>query len=129
TLPAPSGQPSTSAAPKGNPVDPAFGKDKLRLMDPCSVIDKTVLAPLGTVPDNYRPDNFFGCRDTVNAPHGGKVSAGVILGDSVKADVVAGATEQIQGLKTQVQPLPDGSSCFVRVLTEEQPSPTSLTIQ
>ncbi|GAA3879714.1 DUF3558 domain-containing protein [Saccharothrix violaceirubra] len=120
---------STGAAPTGTagegPVDPAFAVDKLRLIDPCALLERDLLAQLGTPGETSR-SGFSRCSNFMKDKNKKDLAVTVDVGQSLTAEL-NNAKKQLAGLKSHEQVLP-GSACFVSVITQEKPG-LGITVQ
>lgn len=122
----PSEQPTTTGTPStGEPVDPAFAMDKLRLLDPCKLLDETTLKELGK-PDDVSPSGFSRCSNFMRDKDGKDLSITVEVGQTMTSEIKK-ADKQIAGLRSYEQVL-EGSACFVSVITQEDPG-LAFTVQ
>ncbi len=122
----PSGSSETPPPPAaGEPVDPAFAADKLRLTDPCELLDEDVLKRFGTPGDRSR-SGFSRCSNFMKDQGGKDLAVTVELGQSMTSELKK-ADKQIAGLRSYEQVL-DNSACFVSVITQEQPG-LGITVQ
>ncbi|RKT57258.1 hypothetical protein [Saccharothrix australiensis] len=111
--------------PSGQPVDPAFAPDKLRLTDPCKLLDREVLAQFGK-PGEVSPTGFSRCSNYMADKNGKDLAVSVEIGQTMATELKK-ADKQLAGLKSYEQTL-DSSACFVSVITQERP-PLGLTVQ
>ncbi|MEU0882172.1 hypothetical protein ABZ345_26445 [Lentzea sp. NPDC005914] len=112
--------PSTkSSAQPGKPVDPAFAAERLRLVNPCALIDKDLLQTVGT-PSKYTSSNYTRCSNYMKDKAGKTLNVTVDIGYSLTSLDVKNATKQVAGLKSSEQKL--SSSCFVTAVTQESPA-------
>ncbi|MEV0681936.1 DUF3558 family protein [Actinosynnema sp. NPDC050436] len=111
--------------PDGQPADPAFAADKLRLTDPCKLLDREVLKTLGT-PAEVTPTGFSRCSDFMKDKNGKDLAVTVEIGQTMTTEL-KNADKQLAGLKSYEQTL-DTSACFVSVITQEKPA-LGLTVQ
>ncbi|MCP2166965.1 Protein of unknown function (DUF3558) [Goodfellowiella coeruleoviolacea] len=117
---------SRSTAPSGEPADPAFTPDKLRLVDPCQLLDTSVLAELGT-PAKADPEGFSECNNFMQDKQGKDLSISVSVGDTFTTEV-AQATTKIGGLWAAESELEDSGACFVNLILQDNPG-LGITIQ
>ena len=113
----PSTKPSAQA---GKPVDPAFAAERLRLINPCALIDKDVLQTVGT-PSRYTSSSYTRCSNYMKDKGGKTLNFTLDIGYSLTSSEVKKATKQIASLKSGEQSL-SGTSCFIWVLTQENPA-------
>ncbi|WP_433264468.1 hypothetical protein ACQPZF_35165 [Actinosynnema sp. CS-041913] len=111
--------------PGGQPADPAFAADKLRLVDPCKLFDRKVLEQLGT-PGEVSPTGFSRCSNFMEDKNGKDLAITVEIGQTMTTEL-KNADKQLAGLKSYEQTL-DTSACFVSVITQEKPA-LGLTVQ
>ena len=119
----PSEQPSSPT--DGEPVDPAFAADKLRLTDPCELLDEDVLKRFGTPGDRSR-SGFSRCSNFMKDRNGKDLAVTVEVGQTMTTEL-KNADKQLAGLRSYEQVL-DNSACFVSVITQEQPG-LGITVQ
>ncbi|WP_143035908.1 hypothetical protein [Lentzea fradiae] len=113
----PSATTRPSAQP-GKPVDPAFAAERLRLVDPCAVIEKDLLETVGT-PSRYSSSNYTRCSNYMKDKAGKTLSVTIDIGYSLTSTDLKNATKTIAGLKSGEQKL--SSSCFITAVTQESP--------
>ncbi len=111
--------------PDGKPVDPAFAPAKLRLVDPCKLLDRKVLETLGT-PGEVSASGFSRCSNFMKDKGGKDLAVTVEVGQTMSTEL-KNADKQLAGLKSFEQTL-DTSACFVSVITQEKPA-LGLTVQ
>ncbi|MFD5827299.1 hypothetical protein [Lentzea sp. NPDC060358] len=114
--------PSTTtkqSAQAGKPVDPAFASERLRLVNPCAVIEKDLLETVGT-PSRYTSSNYTRCSNFMKDKAGKSLGITLDIGYTLTATDVKNATKTLAGLKSGEQKL--SSSCFVTVVTQESPA-------
>ncbi|MCE6997877.1 DUF3558 domain-containing protein [Saccharothrix sp. S26] len=112
-------------ATDGKPVDPAFAPDKLRLTDPCELLDEDVLKRFGTPGDRSR-SGFSRCSNFMKDKGGKDLAVTVEVGQTMTTEL-KNADKQLAGLRSYEQVL-DNSACFVSVITQEQPG-LGITVQ
>lgn len=112
----PSTKPSAQA---GKPVDPAFAGERLRLINPCALIEKEVLQTVGT-PSKYTSSSYTRCSNYMKDKAGKTLNITLEIGYSLTSTELKNATKQLAGLKSGEQKL--GSSCFVTAVTQENPA-------
>jgi hypothetical protein len=117
------GTPTGTAA--GKPVEPAFAADKLRLIDPCKLLDNQVLKELGT-PDAPLGGGFSRCSNFMKDKAGKDLAITVEVGQTMTSEVQK-ADKRIAGLHSYESVL-EGSACFVNVITQESPG-LAVTVQ
>jgi hypothetical protein len=117
------GTPTGTAA--GKPVEPAFAADKLRLLDPCKLLDTTVLKELGT-PEDMVGGGFSRCSNFMKDKAGKDLAITVEVGQTMVSEVQK-ADKQIAGMRVYESVL-EGSACFVNVITQESPG-LGITVQ
>ncbi|MEU4740180.1 DUF3558 family protein [Actinosynnema sp. NPDC023658] len=118
----------TSQAPPptdGRPVDPAFAADKLRLTDPCELLDEDVLKRLGTPGDRSR-SGFSRCSNFMKDKAGKDLAVTVEIGQTMTTEIKK-ADKQLAGLRSYEQVL-ENSACFVSVITQDEPG-LGITVQ
>ncbi|MFI9010203.1 hypothetical protein ACIGNX_23520 [Actinosynnema sp. NPDC053489] len=132
TIPANAGNVSdptgSSAQPppvSGQPVDPAFAADKLRLVDPCELLDEAVLKRFGKPGERSR-GGFARCSNFMKDQGGKDLAVTVEVGQTMTTEL-KNADKQLAGLRSYEQVL-ENSACFVSVITQEQPG-LGLTVQ
>ncbi len=114
-------EPSTStrqSAQAGKPVDPAFSSERLRLINPCALIEKELLQTIGT-PSRYTSSNYTRCSNYMKDKAGKSLSITLDIGYSLTSTDLKNATKTLAGLKSGEQKL--SSSCFITVVTQESP--------
>ncbi|HEX8866823.1 MAG TPA: DUF3558 family protein [Lentzea sp.] len=111
----PSTKPSSQP---GKPVDPAFAAERMRLVNPCALIDKDLLQAVGT-PSKYSSSNYTRCSNYMKDKASKTINIGIEVGATVTSIDLKNATKQIAGLKTSEQKLT--SSCSVTAITQENP--------
>lgn len=121
----PSGAPTTTAA-AGRPVDPAFAADRLRLTDPCELLDREVLQRLGKPADEATPSGFSRCSNFMQDKAGKDLAVTVEVGQTMTVEL-RNADKRIGGLRAAEQVL-EGSACFVSVITQDSPG-LGITVQ
>ncbi|WP_143116217.1 hypothetical protein [Lentzea xinjiangensis] len=114
----PSAKQSTPAQP-GKPVDPAFAAERLRLVNPCALIEKELLETVGT-PSRYSSSNYTRCSNYMKDKAGKSLSITLDIGYSLTSTDLKNATKTLAGLKSGEQKL--SSSCFITVVTQESPA-------
>jgi hypothetical protein len=113
-----------TAAPAGQPVDPAFAVDKVRLMDPCKLFDDAVLKQLGT-PDDYLPGGFSRCSNYMKNKEGKDLSITLEIGQTMTIELQK-ADKKLAGLRSYEQTVE--GACFVSVITQDSPG-LGITVQ
>lgn len=122
----PGGSSQKSPPPaNGQPVDPAFAADKLRLTDPCELLDEDVLKRFGTPGDRSR-SGFSRCSNFMKDKGGKDLAVTVEVGQTMTSELKK-ADKQLAGLRSYEQVL-ENSACFVSVITQEEPG-LGLTVQ
>ncbi|HEX7308970.1 hypothetical protein [Lentzea sp.] len=114
--------PSTTtrqSAQAGKPVDPAFASERLRLLNPCALIDKDLLETVGT-PSRYTSSNYTRCSNYMKDKSGKSLGITLDIGYSLTSSDLKNATKTLAGLKSGEQKL--SSSCFITVVTQENPA-------
>lgn len=111
----PSSKPS---AQPNKPVDPAFAAERMRLVNPCALIDKDVLQTVGT-PSKYTSSNYTRCSNYMKDKAGKTLNISVDVGYTLTSTDLKNANKQLAGLKSSEQKLT--TSCFVTVVTQENP--------
>lgn len=106
------------SAQAGKPVDPAFAAERLRLVNPCAVIEKDLLETVGT-PSRYSSSNYTRCSNYMKDKSGKTLSITVDIGYSLTSTDLKNATKTIAGLKSGEQKL--SQSCFITAVTQENP--------
>ncbi|MFE9745426.1 hypothetical protein ACFYOT_11020 [Saccharothrix saharensis] len=109
----------------GEPVDPAFAPDKLRLTDPCELLDEDVLKRFGTPGDRSR-SGFSRCSNFMKDKNGKDLAVTVEVGQTMTSEL-KNADKQLAGLRSYEQVL-ENSACFVSVITQEEPG-LGITVQ
>lgn len=113
-----------TAAPAGQPVDPAFAVDKVRLLDPCKLFDQAVLKELGT-PDENLPGGFSRCSNYMKNKQGKDLSITVEVGQTMTIELQK-ADKKLAGLRSYEQTVE--GACFVSVITQDAPG-LGITVQ
>ncbi|HEX2130292.1 MAG TPA: DUF3558 family protein [Actinophytocola sp.] len=108
---------TTSAGP-ARANDPAFTPDKLRVVDPCGLLDEDLLAELGDPEDNVRGD-FGECANYMEDADGNELNLSITIGETVPNAVEA--DENIGGLPALENDDID-DACFVSVVTSTSPN-------
>lgn len=121
----PSDKPVTGTTTTGEPADPAFSVDKLRLLDPCKLLDADALKELGK-PDEAVPGGFSRCSNFMQDKDGKDLSITVEVGQTMTSEIKK-ADKTLAGLRSYEQVL-EGSACFVSVITQEEPG-LAFTVQ
>ncbi|MBW4716485.1 DUF3558 family protein [Saccharothrix obliqua] len=119
------GVPPTAASADGQPADPAFAPDQLRLVDPCKLLDREVLETFGK-PGDVSPTGFSRCSNFMEDRAGKDLAVTVEVGQTMTTEL-KNADKQLAGLKSYEQTL-DNSACFVSVITQEKPA-LGVTVQ
>ncbi|MBB5955308.1 hypothetical protein FHS29_001889 [Saccharothrix tamanrassetensis] len=117
--------PAPTNVPDGQPVDPAFAAEKLRLVDPCKLLDRKVLEQLGT-PGETSSTGYSRCSNFMEDKNGKDLAVSIEIGQTMTTEL-KNADKQLAGLKSYEQTL-DTSACFVSVITQEKPA-LGLTVQ
>ncbi|WP_285646481.1 hypothetical protein [Lentzea sp. NBRC 102530] len=112
----PSTKPSSQA---GKPVDPAFAAERLRLVNPCALIEKEVLQTVGT-PSKYSSTSYTRCSNYMKDKAGKTLNITLDIGYTLTSTELKNATKQIAGLKSGEQKL-NASACFISAVTMENP--------
>ncbi|WP_157984524.1 hypothetical protein [Lentzea terrae] len=112
----PSAKPS---AQPNKPVDPAFAAERMRLVNPCALIDKDVLQTVGT-PSKYSSSYYTRCSNYMKDKAGKNLGITLDVGYTLTSSDLKNATKQLAGLKSGEQKLT--SSCFITVVTQENPA-------
>jgi hypothetical protein len=121
----PTGTTRTTPAPDGEPVEPAFASDKMRLIDPCELLDEEVLKQFGTPGDQSR-SGYARCSNFMKDKAGKDLAVTVETGQTMTSEL-KNADKQIAGLRSHEQTL-ENSACFVSVITQEKPG-LGITVQ
>ena len=112
---------SASAASGGNSSSSAtnvvFSLATLAKTDPCGLLDTSTLAALGT-PATPQAGGFDGCDVYMKDPSGHDLDITVTLGASIQDT----ANTVIFGTPVAEKPLADGSGCFERIITQNNPT-------
>jgi hypothetical protein len=109
----------------GEPVDPAFAPDRLRLTDPCELLDEDVLKRFGTPGDRSR-SGYSRCSNFMKDKNGKDLAVTVEIGQTMTTEL-KNADKQLAGLRSYEQVL-ENSACFVSVITQEEPG-LGITVQ
>jgi hypothetical protein len=107
------------SAQPNKPVDPAFAVERLRLINPCALIEKELLQTVGT-PSKYSSSSYTRCSNYMKDKAGKTLTITLDIGYSLSSSEVKNATKQIAGLKSGEQKL--SSSCFITAVTQENPA-------
>lgn len=97
--------------------DAAFTLAKLREIDPCGLLGNNTLAALGT-PDTAIPDGLDSCADSMKDRNGNDLDITVTLGSSITDK----PTTVVFGLPVAEHEISDGSGCFERIITQDNPA-------
>ncbi|MDX8030921.1 hypothetical protein SK803_11895 [Lentzea sp. BCCO 10_0856] len=112
--------PSTkSSAQPNKPVEPAFAAERLRLVNPCALIEKDVLQTVGT-PSKYSSSSYTRCTNYMKDKAGKTLNITMDIGYSVTSTELKNATKQLAGLKSSEQKLT--TSCAIAAVTQENPA-------
>jgi hypothetical protein len=106
-----------SAAGDTGPVDPAFTEARLRAVDPCGLLDQTLLGTVGTPAGKPSGDPFRGCQATVTV-NGQQLAVTVTLGDAAPEQDRDGLA--LAGLR--VLEAKQDKSCTDKAITQSAPS-------
>jgi hypothetical protein len=118
TVPAGQMDPGTSTGkPRTN--DPTFSNEQLRKLDPCGLLSKDILAPLGTPAEN-RTQDFGSCSNYMEDKDGKDLNITIYVGDTLNG--ATDADENIGGLPAYESELDDGTACFVSAVTSTNPN-------
>ncbi|MFC5053161.1 hypothetical protein [Saccharothrix xinjiangensis] len=120
-----SGASPTSRVPAGKAVDPAFAADKLRLVDPCALLTRDLLARLGE-PGAESRSGFSRCSNFMKDGSGKDLGVTVELGQTMTVEL-EDADKELAGLRSHEQVL-ENSACFVSVITQDAPG-LGITVQ
>jgi Protein of unknown function (DUF3558) len=112
---------TTSGAepPEAKANDPAFAPEKLRLIDPCGLLDAEVLGAVGK-PAESNHDGFDECANYMEDDKGDELNITLTLGDAVGNAV--DADQNIGGLPGMEKMLDTGDACFVTAVTSTSPN-------
>ncbi|MET9224956.1 hypothetical protein [Lentzea sp. NPDC003310] len=113
----PSTKPSSDP---GKPVDPAFASERLRLVNPCALIEKDLLQTVGT-PSRYSSSSYTRCSNYMKDKSGKTLNLTLDIGYSLTSSELKKATKQVAGLKLAEQKL-NNTSCFLSAVTQENPA-------
>lgn len=114
------------SAQPNKPVDPAFAADRLRLVNPCALIEKEVLQEVGT-PSRYSSSSYTRCSNYMKDKAGKTLNITLDIGYTLTSTEVKKATKTLGGLKSTEQKL-NNSACFVSAITQENP-PQAVRVQ
>ena len=121
-----SAEPSTrSSAPANKPVDPAFAAERLRLVNPCALIEKDLLQTVGT-PSRYTSSSYTRCSNYMKDKGGKTLNVTVDIGYTLTSTELKNARNTIAGLKSSEQKLT--STCAITAVTQENP-PQAVRVQ
>jgi hypothetical protein len=104
-------------APRTN--DPVFAPEKLRVMDPCPLLDEEVLDQFGSPAENNR-GGFGECANYMEDDDGKDLNITLTLGEKVLN--AAEADDNIGGLPALVKMLEGNDACFATVVTSTSPN-------
>lgn len=121
----PTGTTRSTPAPDGEAVEPAFAPDKMRLIDPCELLDDEVLKQFGT-PGDRSGSGFSRCSNFMKDKADKDLAVTVELGQTMTSEL-KNADKQLAGLRSYEQTL-ENSACFVSVITQEKPG-LGITVQ
>lgn len=121
----PTGTSPTTSVPDGRPAHPAFAADKIRLVDPCELLDEKVLKRLGT-PGKRSRTGYSRCSNFMKDKADKDLAVTVEIGQTMTSEL-KNADKQLAGLRSHEQTL-DNSACFVSVITQEKPG-LGITVQ
>ncbi|NUT47476.1 MAG: hypothetical protein HOV94_09250 [Saccharothrix sp.] len=121
----PSGTNRQSPPADGEPVEPAFAAEKLRLIDPCALLDEDVLKRFGT-PGERSGSGFSRCSNFMKDKGGKDLAVTVEVGQTMTTEL-KNADKKLAGLRSYEQVL-ENSACFVSVITQEEPG-LGVTVQ
>ncbi|MDQ3401864.1 MAG: DUF3558 domain-containing protein [Actinomycetota bacterium] len=113
-----------TAAPKSG--DDAFTSENLRLVDPCELMGKDVLAAFGEPAENRLRDYVL-CSNYMKTPAGVDLNLTLTVGELVSS----GSKDKnltVGGLPALQSELDDKSACFITALTEKNPD-RGITVQ
>ncbi|MEC3981221.1 DUF3558 domain-containing protein [Amycolatopsis sp. H20-H5] len=118
-----------ASAGSAAPVDTkAYDSAVLRLIDPCSLIDKNALSAFGAPDDpSVSSTTFEECRNSVKDPGGKAVKISVQVGDLVLG-VDSKSTGTIEGLP-QVEDKTDDTYCTVSAVTSTKPANVGISFE
>nr|BFE48525.1 DUF3558 domain-containing protein [Saccharothrix mutabilis subsp. capreolus] len=116
-------QPTTPA--DGKPVDAVFAPDKLRLVNPCELLDRKLLEQVGK-PGQVSATGFSRCSNFMEDQAGKDLAVTIEVGQTMTSEV-KNADKTLAGLKSYEQTL-DNDACFVSVITQEKPA-LGITVQ
>ncbi|SDL51805.1 hypothetical protein SAMN04488074_111212 [Lentzea albidocapillata subsp. violacea] len=108
------------SAQPGKPVDPAFAPERLRLINPCALIEKELLQTVGT-PSRYSSSSYTRCANYMKDKAGKTLNITLDIGYSLTSTELKKATKQIAGLRSGEQKL-SNTSCFISAVTQESPA-------
>ncbi|MFS8096092.1 DUF3558 domain-containing protein [Lentzea alba] len=113
----PSAKPS---ATPNKPVDPAFAAERLRLINPCALIEKEVLQTVGT-PSRYSSSSYTRCQNYMKDKAGKTLNLTLDIGYSLQSTEVKNSTKTLADLKSGETKL-SAALCNVWVVTQESPA-------
>jgi hypothetical protein len=122
---APPAETSGGETPVAKPNDPAFTPEKLRVVEPCGVLDEDLLAEVGQ-PEESKHNDFNECANYMADDEGRELNITLTLGVTVTNAV--DANQNIGGLPALEDPLEGGDACFVTVVTSTSPN-LGMTVQ
>ncbi len=118
--------PRTTIPAGGSTAADRLSADWLRLVDPCDLLDTTVLAGFGTPEDNVGHD-YNSCRNYMKATSGESLSFTVRVGESTTSGSLDRATEDVGGFRAEESTV-DGA-CFVTLIVEEPEPDLAVDLQ
>lgn len=110
---------ATSGQSSGKAVDPAFGVEKLRLIDACKVMSKDLLEEFGTPSSRATGGNYTQCSNLMKDTGGKDLHFSLDIGYTLFNEVKK-ANKQLAGLRSHEGKL-SSSSCYVSVVTQDNP--------
>lgn len=99
-----------------DPHDPAFAADKLRLVDPCGLLDTNTLSGLGTPGDNV-PSGIDECDNDMKDSSGADLQVMVTIGEALDVQRVSG---QLAGMPVAEDKA--SSECTDKIVTQTNPT-------
>jgi len=114
---------STAADPGG---PDRLSAERLRLIDPCSLLDREALARFGTPEENVGQD-YGSCRNYMTSTTGESLTFTVRVGESTTSSSLERATEEVGGFKAE-QATVDGA-CFVTLIVEDPEPDLAVDLQ
>lgn len=97
----------------------ALAPDKLRVVDPCQLINKDTLAEFGE-PAESDPVGFDGCSNYMKDTQGKDLNITLRLGYGVSSSLIDQASASVEGLPA-IEERQGGDTCFFTAVTSSEP--------